>query len=149
MPGDSDLIGTITLEFEGGTARLVVRGPEIPVVGARPAMGVSRDDRGRFHFVVGADDYVYNAEDLPGELRRLLGGSSGSARPGTVRIPSCRQLRLSDGSYLTLQQYDFNRRMWHSQAGSIDGVIWPPLPPPIYTALIRSCRNAAASGGGA
>lgn len=139
----SEPIGTLTIEFDtGGNSRLVLRGPEIPVIAARPAIGVSRDAEGRYHFAVGADDHVYNWNDLPSEFRRLLGNSNttpaGSRAP--IRMPSCRQLRSASGSFMTYQDYELNRRLFHSEIAPI-GAIWPALPPAVYEAMISYCRQ--------
>jgi hypothetical protein len=138
----ADPIGTLTLEInERGTLRLVLRGPEVPVVRLRPAIGVSRDEQGRYHLVVGANDYVYNIQQLPAEFQRMLRGRPATNAPSHLEMPTCRQLRRANGTYLTYADYVTTCRLFHGNVGNI-GTVWPEMPPAVYEMLIQSCRQS-------
>jgi hypothetical protein len=130
----------LTFEFDSGDgrAKLTVNGPKDPVLGVSAAIGVSRDAHGKYHFLIGVNDFVYEPKDLPDELRKLLGDPHTPAKgpPVPVRMPSKSQLQRSDGTFMTWDDYDRNRRMFYSPGMNV-GTIWPPLPPGLYQALIN------------
>jgi hypothetical protein len=135
-------LGELVFELDGRGARLVLRGPQLGPLSARPGIGVTRDQQGRFHLAVGVNEYIYAASELPAELRRLLEGA-GAGRPrggalAPVRMPTADQLRLPDGAYMTFQQYE-NARVGRIIASAADPqtAIWPVLPQPVYEALRR------------
>jgi hypothetical protein len=112
-------------------------GPKVPGIGVAPTIGIGRDAKGNYHFLIGGGDFVYPPSQLPGELRRLLGGGTGTPKgpPTPVKMPSKNQLQKADGSFRTYEEYERDRKLWHS-AGSNFGTIWPPLPPVLYEILI-------------
>lgn len=128
----------LTFEFDSGDgrAKLTLQGPKVPGVDVAPAIGLSRDAKGDYHFLIGGGEFVYPPKDLPGELRRLLGDSSAPKGPPTpVKMPTKHQLRKVDGSFMTSAEYELNRKLWYSPVGNL-GTVWPPLPPALYQALI-------------
>lgn len=140
MAGET--LGELAFEFDERGARLVLRGPQIGPLGARPAIGVTRDLQGRYHLAVGVNEYVYSAAELPAEIRRMLeGAGAGRSRGGAlapVRMPTPGELRLPNGSYMTFQQYD-NARVSRIVSSAADSRIamWPVLPRPVYETLVR------------
>lgn len=119
-----------------GRAKLTLQGPKVPGIGVAPAIGLSRDANGNYHFLIGGGEFVYPPNQLPGELRRLLGGADAPKGPPTpVSMPSKNQLQKADGSFMTYEEYERTRKWFHSP--DLKNVtIWPPLPPALYQILI-------------
>lgn len=128
---------TFVFDSGDGRAKLTLNGPKDPVLGISPAIGVSRDANGDYHFLIGANTFVYAPKDLPAELRKLLGDSSSPAKgpPVPVRMPTKSQLQQADGTFMSWDDYDRNRRMFYSPNSNV-GTVWPALPPALYQALI-------------
>lgn len=128
---------TFVFDAGDGGARLTMNGPKDPILGLSPAIGVSRDAKGNYHFLIGVNDFVYPPKDLPVELRKLLGDPSSQVKgpPLPVRMPGKNQLLQSDGTYMSWSDYDRNRRMFYSPGMNV-GTVWLALPPALYQALI-------------
>lgn len=128
---------TFVFDSGDGRAKLTLEGPKVPVVGLAPAIGVERDARGNYHFLIGGNDFVYPPKDLPDELRKLLGDKKTATKgpPVPVRMPTKQQLTQSDGTFMSWDDYDRNRRLFHSP-GMNFGSVWLALPPALYQALI-------------
>ena len=128
----------LTFEFDSGDgrAKLTLQGPKVPGIDVAPAIGVGRDAKSDYHFLIGGGEFVYPPKDLPGELRRLLGDSGATkGPPAPVRMPTKSQLQKVDGSFMTYEEYELTRKLWHSPVSNL-GTVWPPLPPALYQALI-------------
>jgi hypothetical protein len=129
----------LTFKFDSGDgrAKLTLEGPKVPSIGVAPAIGISRDAKGDYHFLIGGGEYVYPPKQLPGELRRLLGDSGAPKGPPTpvVPMPTKRQLQKTDGPFMTYEEYELNRKLFHSPVGNL-GTIWSPMPRALYQALI-------------
>jgi hypothetical protein len=136
---------TLTLQYDIGDsqAQLTLQGPKIGDTDLAPTIGLARDGKGKYSLLIGSGEYTFKAEELPKELVRLAGGGGGSPLP--FRMPRKDQLRRRDGSYKTFQDYERERKLWHSPLPGNTSV-WPRLPAPLYDALIdfylgRHLRN--------
>ena len=129
----------VRLEFDSGDgrARLTLQGPKVPGLGVSPAIGVGRDAQGNYRFLIGGNTFVYPPEKLPGELLKMLGDPNSRVKgpPTPMRLPSKRQLQNSDGSWRSWDDYDRDRKLFHSPGSNL-GDVWPALPPALYRALI-------------
>jgi hypothetical protein len=125
----------LTFEYDVGDrqAELKLEGPTLGDTDLAPTIGLSRDGKGKYSLLIGSGEYVFKAEELPKELLRLAGAGGGAALP--FRMPRKEQLRRRDGSYKTFDDYERERKMWHSPLPGNTNV-WPRLPAPLYNALI-------------
>jgi hypothetical protein len=139
-PGEFKQYAVLTFQFDPGKRRatLTLQGPKLPGVDVAPAIGMRRDADGSYHFLIGGGDFVYPPREIPGELRRLLGGADApKGGPAPVQMPTRAQLRKSDGSFMPYAEYELKRKLFHSpllEKGQ--GVIWPQLPPALYQVLL-------------
>ena len=146
MGNGGETIGELMFEIDGRGARLVLRGPQVGPLAARPAIGVTRDQQGLYHFAAGVNQYVYAPSQLPTEIRRMLEGARTSP-PGPVglssmRVPTPNELRLPNGVYMNFQQFE-NARVSRiiTSAGDPRVSMWPPLPKPVYEVLVKFYQN--------
>lgn len=112
-------------------------------VSVNPTVGISRDDNGTFHFHVGANDFL--SRDLPHDIQQWyqnLNRRATARRGSKVRMISCASLLR-----MAWSTYDTTRRIWYTPAYSLNGEIWPYLPPIVFDALQRRCATRPASGG--
>jgi hypothetical protein len=144
-------IGNLTFKIdEDGTISLVLQGPNVqllekPALQVKPAIGLSRDKQGRYHFLVGSDDTIVDPVNVGEELRKLF-SSPPSSTKASLKLPSCRQLRNAKGGFRTFEEYDLDRRLFHD-AVPINGVVWPVLTPQLYDALVTSYQRAGGECG--
>ena len=150
MSSPGQTIGELMFEIDGRGARLVLRGPQVGPLSARPAVGVTRDQQGIYHFAVGVNEYVYAPAQLPSEIRRMLDTAGRSSPPGPVSptsmgMPGPNELRLPNGIYMTFQQYE-NARVSRiiTSAGDPRQSLWPVLPQPVYETMIRFYQGLGA-----
>ena len=58
LPISLRLSGTL-FQFDSGDgrAKLTLQGPKVPGIGVAPAIGVSRDAKGNYHFLIGGGEF--------------------------------------------------------------------------------------------
>lgn len=136
---------TLTLDAGDSRARLTLTGPKAPGIGATQTIGVGRDAAGDYHFLVGSgEDHVYKPKDVPAEILKMLGGGGGPPT-NEVMLPARDVLkRKSDGAFMTFEQYEANRRAFHSPGSpAVSGkvVLWPKLTPEMFSWLVDFYRG--------
>lgn len=130
---DGQTMFTLTIPLGGSGHDPVTLSADVGI-GINPTIGISRDERGRFHFHVGGNDFL--SDDLPSDVRRFYEELNHRSRSlsGRLHMPPCRIL----GQY-TWSDYDRDRVLWHSRLDPINGEVWPYLPPRVFGALVRAC----------
>ncbi len=102
----------------------------------KPSIGVSRDKTGRFHFLMGNDQSVFEPAMLPTEIRKLLRAQPNS-KDASMKLPPCGILKNEKGGFRTFQEYS------HQQQKT-DIPYREPLPkltPDIYRLLVDSYQK--------
>jgi hypothetical protein len=96
---------------------------------------------GRFVFEVGLEVYEVNVGELGGKLRSLFGeGARGDAPFGSqgMRMPTRADLKNTDGTFLTFDQYKVRvKRLGTSAKVGIGNLRFPEMPEPVYDALVN------------
>lgn len=137
---DGQMTFTLTIPLGGDGSNPVTLQADLGV-SINPTVGISRDAHGRFHFHVGANDFV--TDDLSRDVREWylnLNRRASSHRGMRVRMASCATL-----ASMTWPSYETTRRMWFSPDFSLNGDIWPYLPQNVFEAVQLRCNAARAA----
>lgn len=146
MPGPAPTTGglDLTVDLERGSVSVTVSGPSNTPVVSKPIIGLRRDASGQYHVLVGGKDKVVTVDEIPGMLRKAMGGASGASGVSkTFGIPTCSQLQLSGKErmprYMTFDQYKTQQRIWHGAMNPLGGQSWLELTESLFDALIEFC----------
>jgi hypothetical protein len=93
---------------ERGRVDVTVSGPKVPIIG-NPTIGVRRNPNNTYQVIGGAGGKAVAPSEIPEMLRSTLHGAAGSTSPPaprTLYVPSCRNLRVPDGTrFMTYDEY--------------------------------------------
>ena len=133
-------IAELTFKVDKTGAKLVLIGPQVGP--AKPSIGVLKDEKGNYHFAIGHKDSVIAPAKLPDQLKRALeslaAGKKGRA-PFQLALPSCTDLILPNGRYMSYQQYQNARVSRMVTPGQ--KTLWPYVADPVYQSYVQLCQQ--------
>jgi hypothetical protein len=135
-----------TLEFgttKEGHTELKLKGPEIANTHISPTIKLYKKN-GKYAFEMGVEVYEIDANEMGEKFKAFFGEAQASAGPfGPIRIrmPDKWDLRRSDGTYMSFEDYERKvQALGTSERVGIGSLRFPKMAKPFYEALIRYYR---------
>lgn len=132
-------IAEITLKVDSGGTKLIITSPKVGP--AKPSIGVLRDEKGNYYFALGHKDSVIAPSKLPKQIKQAIEKfvSGKTSTQFQMSMPSCSDLMLSSGKYMTYKQYQ-NKRVSRLITPK-QKVWWPYLEESVYKVHVQLCQQ--------